>query len=227
MASAVVIGTAAFTADLQTVLEVAKGQSVVIDAAAAERLKKESPAPKDFKPEAYESTADADTTAPLSNLEGRAALFCRVISLATGSTKMRPAVVQSLVDMLNSADQLKLQYGSTDAATLQQLASIAAKSLSGVSAEERSVLQSGQAVTLGVAALAIHTAIRALSGATAIASLTAEALQAQVLTDKRRICSTSVYVCTVSGLAEDSCCRSRACLKISMLARQQMMLWVQ
>ena len=42
-------------------------------------------------------------------------------------------------------------------------------------------MQSGQAVTLGVAALANQTAVQTLLTATAISSFSAEALQTQVL----------------------------------------------
>lgn len=206
MASAVVVGSATGTADLQTVLDIAKGQPVALDAATAERVKKESPSPKDFKPEAEQTDEHTDETSTLSSLEGRAALFCRLISLAVGSTKLRPAVVQSLVDTLNSADQLQLQHGSTDAATLRQIADAAAKSASGLSAEERSVLQSGQAVTLGVAALTTHAAIKTVLAATAISSMTAEALQAQVCT-ALRCYSKSVQALHAAVRAKASCCR--------------------
>ena len=182
MASAVVVGVVTGTADLQTILDVAKGQSVALDGATADRLKKESPAPKDFKPEA-ESQAAQSSDVALDSLDARAVVFCRLISLAIGSTKLRPAVVQSLVDMLNSHEQLHLDYGSSDVATLSQIADATAKlSAPGLSADERSVLQSGQAVTLGVAAIATKRAINSMLAATAVASLTAEALQAQVCT---------------------------------------------
>lgn len=188
MASAVVVGAATGTADLQTILDVAKGQPVALDASTAERLKKESPAPKDFKPEAEQATAHAVGQDSLTSLESRAAVFCRLISLASGSTKLRPAVVQSLVDLLNSNGQLDLKYADSDAGTLNQIASSAAKlSASGLSTEERSVLESGQAVTLGLAATATQAAIKAVLTATAVASVTAEALQTQVCFVKQNL----------------------------------------
>lgn len=187
MASTVVIGAATGTADLQTVLDVAKGQQVTLDAATADRLKRESPAPKDFKPEADIQTQPTNEGEYLNALDSRAATFCRVISLALGSTKLRPAVLHSLVDILNSSAPLQLQPAATDSTALGQLADAAAKQATGtatapgLSADERAVLQSGQAVTLGVAAVANQTSVQSLAAATAISSLSAEALQIQVL----------------------------------------------
>ena len=199
MASAVVVGVATGTADLQTILDVAKGQPVALDTSTAERLKKESPAPKDFKPETEQQAAHSLGQDSLSSLEARAAVFCRLISLAIGSTKLRPAVVQSLVDLLNSDEQLDLKYAGSDAGTLNQIANSAAKlSASGLSAEERSVLESGQAVTLGVAAIATQAAIKAVLTATAVAAVTAEALQTQVCTDRQQLISFSPRTCSIA-----------------------------
>lgn len=234
MTSAVVVGVATGTAALQTILDVAKGQSVALDVATADRLKKESPAPKDFKPEA-ESQPTQTSGVALNSLEARAAVFCRLISLAIGSTKLRPAVVQSLVDMLNSNEQLHLDYGSSDVATLSQIADATAKlSAPGLSTDERSVLQSGQAVTLGVAAIATKTALNSMLAATAVASLTAEALQAQVCTTGKALPVLLFALLhphnfmrfEIVAPAHNCCCRSKVCLKISTLARPPTMLLV-
>lgn len=202
MASSVVIGGASGAADLQAVLQVAQGQTISLDVATAERIKKESPSPKDFKLESNDISAAAKVDSPLTSIESRASILCRLISLANGSTKLRLAVLQYFVDLLNSGTQLLLTSANTDAAPLQQIADAAAGaglalcdgnssplsealqrqhlSAPGISQQERAMLQSGQWVTLGAAAVTIQTARQLLLGGTAVAALSAEALQIQV-----------------------------------------------
>ncbi len=200
MSNSVVIGGASGAVDLQAVWQVAHGQSVALDVTTADRIKKESPSPKEFKPETQDATPTSAVDNPLT--ETRASVLCRLISLANGSTKLRLAVVQYLVDLLNSGIPLQLPCAPTDAVPLQQVAHAAAGaglvvsdgkssplsealeqqhlSAPGLSQQERSVLQSGQWVTLGVAAVTMQSARQMLLGATAVAALSAEALQAQV-----------------------------------------------
>lgn len=202
MASSIVIGGPSGAADLQAVLQVAQGQLIALDVATADRIKKESPPPKDFKPEADRAPAVTNVDSSLTSIESRASLLCRLISLANGSTKLRLAVLQYFIDLVNSGIQLQLTSASTDASSLQQVADAAAGaglavyhgnstplsealhsenlSAPGVSQQERSMLQSGQWVTIGVAAVSTQTARQLLLGATAVAALSAEALQTQV-----------------------------------------------
>ena len=199
MSSSVVIGGATFAPDLQTVWQIAQGQQIALDQTTADRLKKESPPPKEFKAEQQSANPRRAEEVSLTSLETRASLFCRLISLANGNTKVRVAVVQYLIDLLNSKVQLQLSSGS-DITALQQLADTVSGislhdgqntshseatnssglSAPGLSQQERSVLQSGQWVTLGVAAITVQNARQLLLGATAVSALTAEALQLQV-----------------------------------------------
>ena len=201
MASSVVIGGTSGAADLDAVLQVAQGQVVALDAPTADRIKKESPPPKDFKQEDQpESSGSVGQT--LDSVEARAGILCRLISLANGSTKLRLAVVQYLVDMLNAQVNVQLASGATDSEPLRQLADAVAGSgvtsqdsrhtplpeslqqnqmtAPGLSQHERTVLQSGQWFTLGVAAVTVQNARQLLLGVTAVAALSAEALQTQV-----------------------------------------------
>lgn len=201
MASSVIIGGTAGVADLEAVLQVAQGQVVGLDVPTADRIKKESPAPKDFKHEDQSGSSEGAGQS-LEIVEARAGILCRLISLANGSTKLRLAVLQYLVDVLNAQVNVQLASAATDSEPLRQLADAAAGSgtasqdsnqtplqetlqqqqitAPGLSQHERTVLQSGQWVTLGVAAVTVQNARQLLLGATAVAALSAEALQTQV-----------------------------------------------
>lgn len=198
MASLIVIG-GPFGTDLETVVQVAHGDAIVLDARTADRIKKESPSPKDFQPEQQPESCRSNGQA-LDIVESRAGILCRLISLANGSTKLRLAVVQYLADILNAQFNIQLTSSATDNIPLQQIADAVAGNACqdsnstaspetlelqqvtppGLSQLERTVLQSGQWVTLGVAAVTIPHARQLLLGATAVAALSAEALQTQV-----------------------------------------------
>ena len=202
MAGSIVIGGPSGAADLQAVLQVAHGQTVVLDAVTADRIKKESPSPKDFKQEDQAKASNANGQQALEVAEARAGILCRLISLAHGSTKLRLAVLQYYVEILNAHLDVQLPSAATDKATLRHLADAAAGSgvscqngkstalsealqqqqiaTPGLSQHERTVLQSGQWISLGVAAVVVQKARQLLLGATAVAALSAEALQTQV-----------------------------------------------
>ena len=202
MANPIVLGGPSGAADLQAVLQVAQGQSVVLDSATADRIKKESPSPKDFKQDVQPGASNASDQQALEIIEARAGTLCRLISLANGSTKLRLAVLQYFVDILNAHLDVQLSSAATDIAPLQQLADAAAgtgvsyqdgkstelsESLQqqnidppGLSQHERTILQSGQWISLGIAAVVVQKARQLLLGATAVAALSAEALQTQV-----------------------------------------------
>ena len=201
MTSSVIVGGPSGAADLEAVLQVAQGQVVCLDAPTADRIKKESPPPKDFKHEDQPGSSEGVEQA-LEIAEARAGILCRLISLANGSTKLRLAVLQYLVDILNAQVSIQLPSAATDSEPLRQLADAVAGSgtasqdskqvplqailqqkqitAPGLSQHERAVLQSGQWVTLGVAAVTVQNARQLLLGATAVAALSAEALQTQV-----------------------------------------------
>ncbi|DBA86294.1 TPA: hypothetical protein ACH3X1_005790 [Trebouxia sp. C0004] len=229
MASSVVIGGPSGAADLQAVLQVAQGQAIALDVATADRIKKESPSPKDFKLESNDILAATKVESSLTSIESRASILCRLISLANGSTKLRLAVLQYFVDLLNSGTQLLLTSATTDAAPLQQIADAAAGagltlcdgkssplseslqrqhlSAPGISQQERAMLQSGQWVTLGAAAVTIQTARQLLLCGTAVAALSAEALQIQVkaaLEDEYAGKAANDVVGSLSALLKDS-----------------------
>lgn len=198
MASLIVIGGPSGT-DLETVVQVAHGDAVVLDAPTADRIKKESPSPKDYKPEDQPELYGSKGQA-LDIMESRAGILCRLISLANGSTKLRLPVVQYLADILNAQVNIQLTSSATDNIPLRQIADAVAGNACqdsnstaspgtleqkqvtppGLSQHERTVLQSGQWVTLGVAAVTVQHARQLLLGATAVAALSAEALQTQV-----------------------------------------------
>ncbi len=257
MTSSVVIGGASGAADLHAVLQVAQGQAIALDVATADRIKKESPSKG-----SQMSMQNCESTPPivgehLTSVESRASVLCRLISLANGSTKLRLVVLQYLVDLLNAGVDLHLTSASADVEPLKQVAAAVAGtglclqdsnsvplsealklhklSPPGFTAQEHDILLSGQWVTLGVAAVCVHSAKQLLLGATAVAALSAEALQIQV--SMQIACtitfdSVSSYTCmhAVHSIYNVCCtiafdlCRSKLRWKMSMLARQQMML---
>lgn len=256
MASLIVIGGPSGAADLETVVQVAQGQVVTLDAPTADRIKKESPPPKDFKLEDQPKSPGSDEQA-LDIVEARAGILCRLISLANGSTKLRLAVVQYLADILNAPVNVQLTSAATDSVPLCQIADAVAgnrvasqdsnnapssetpqqKQLTppGLSQHERTVLLSGQWITLGVAAVTVQNARQLLLGATAVAALSAEALQTQVrhVSSTLLSCTSPHYVrnrpsfhWTFLVAPKCCCCRSRQSWKISMLARPPMTQWV-
>lgn len=227
MASSIVIGGPSGAADLNAIRQVSRGQSAVsIDAATADRIKKESPSPKDFKQE--DQSASASESGPanqtLEIAEARAGLLCRLISLVNGSTRLRLAVVQYLADLLNANVNLQLSSADTDSEPLRQIADAASGTglasndsrssaltevlqqqqitVPGLSQQERSVLESGQWVTLGVAAITVQNAQQLLLGATAVAALSAEALQIQVKFVR--------HCCCLAPSVHISCCSAAA-----------------
>ena len=201
MASSAVIGGPSGVADLVAILQIAQGPAIALDAATSERIKKESPPPKDFKQESA-SELSITVAQTLSIVESRAAILCRLISIVNGSTKLRPAVVHYLIDILNARVNVQLPDAATDSDPLRYLAAAAAGTemtvqgntntplsemlrqqqitAPGLSQQERTILQSGQWVTLGVAAVTVQSARQLMLASTAVAALSAEALQIQV-----------------------------------------------
>lgn len=195
------VGGAGAGITLEDVTAVASGYvSIVLDTAAVERVKKESPAPKNF-------TAEEDGGAPapaavvgaLDVTQARATLLFKLTTLMNGRSGVRPALTQFLADLLNKGITPRLHADAIGADSLSGLAD-ACKGLGvtvegfqlgealtaagiahpGLSAAERTVLQAGQSGAGAVAGLVAHGASLTLALATAVAALSCEALQATV-----------------------------------------------
>ena len=97
----VVVGGVGASLGLEDIARVARGEQVVIDTAAAERIKKESPAPSKggasvptpSNGPAQQAPAQAatDAAAPvnLSGEQARSAVLARLMSLVNGHSKVR------------------------------------------------------------------------------------------------------------------------------------------
>jgi histidyl-tRNA synthetase len=187
------------------VLKVVIGHvEVAVDAAAAERLKKDSPPPKAFEPDPASLHPLASPNSCLDAHQARAAILCKLASLVNGKSKVRVAVVQALVELLNAGVTPCLPIDSDDRAALSALAAVvqgvgeAISSAAGerlgaaevlnaagvtpleLSAAEKGVLCAGSCVSAGTAALCVAAGKQLLTAATAVAALTAEALRADV-----------------------------------------------
>ncbi|KAH7618937.1 putative Histidine--tRNA ligase, cytoplasmic [Nannochloris sp. 'desiccata'] len=187
---------------LEDVLRVVVGHQIQVDAAAAHRIKKESPPPKSFEKEAPPTNGDVTTTERLDCAQTRAALFFKLQTLINGKSKCRVDIVQTLEAMLNTQVYPSLPLGATDGVALHALANAfhgigtataggnvpilealktaGIETLPGLSVEERAVLEDGQAVSAGTGAICTQSGKALVNIATAVAALSAEALQADV-----------------------------------------------
>jgi histidyl-tRNA synthetase len=188
---------------LEDVLRVVAGHQIQVDAAAAHRIKKESPPPKTFEQEAPPINGDVEITERLDYAQTRAALFYKLQTLINGKSKCRVDIVQTLEAMLNAQVYPSLPLGATDGVALHALANAfhgvgtataggnvlpilealktaGIETVPGLSVEERSVLEDGQAVSAGTGAICTQSGKALVNIATAVAALTAEALQADV-----------------------------------------------
>ncbi|GLC65359.1 hypothetical protein PLESTF_000284700 [Pleodorina starrii] len=193
---------------LDDVVKIAMGSLVVaLDAAGAERVKKESPPPKSFQPESFDAQAAAAASPAPKRLEVahiRAVLATRLLTLMNGRSGTRVQVAEFLVSLLNKNILPALPDAATDAEVLSRLADAChgagaatgagakatgpalADALSqagiaspGLSATERVVLSTGCSASAGVAALAVQGGKKLLTLATATAALSCEALGVQ------------------------------------------------
>lgn len=199
---AVIAGGAGATLSLDQVLAVVHGAQVVLDSAASQRVKKESPAPKSFQPEQPPAKAPPCSSA-LDRPQCRAALFYKLLALINGKSGVRLAVVEALAALLNADATPVLTAADVDAAPLAALAAFlqgvgaaaspdgtqqtAADALAaagveapGLSAAERALVLDGQSVAAGTAAICVQAGKLLLTVANAAAALSAEALQADV-----------------------------------------------
>jgi len=188
---------------LEDVLRVVAGNQIQVDAAAAHRIKKESPPPKTFEPEVPPTNSDDEITQYLDYAQTRAALFYKLQTLINGKSKCRVDIVQTLEAMLNAQVYPSLPLGPTDGVALHALANAfhgvgtatagdnvlpllealktaGIETVPGLSVEERAVLEDGQAVSAGTGAICTQSGKALVNIATAVAALSAEALQADV-----------------------------------------------
>ena len=116
MASAktLVLGGVGAPPGLDDVRRVAGGMLVALDSVAADRIKRESPPPKAFSPEADSSSAggSAPPSTILDCAQSRAVLAARLASLANGRTGVRLSVAEFLRDLLNAGVCPALGAGS-------------------------------------------------------------------------------------------------------------------
>ena len=134
------------------------GAPVSLDTAVLERIKKESPSPAAFKPEDAETAKAADDSATatgaaadaasspsssssslfLTETEARSAVLARLLSLANGSTRVRPAVLLFLAEgLLNCRVTPRLpttRSSSNESDDAAPLAAVAAAASSGAGA---------------------------------------------------------------------------------------------
>lgn len=175
---------------LDDVVRVALGQQqVVLDPAGAERVKKASPAPKAFQPEAApDHPAAAPSRDKLTVTQSRAVLMVKLLQLMNGRSGVRLQVAEFLASLLNQApagEAALLSASAEDGGVLNQMADWCHSGVGGIegpklSAAERAVLRGGGAATAGVAALGVQSAKSLVSLATAAAALSFEALGCQV-----------------------------------------------
>ena len=199
----VIAGGAGATPTLEQVLAVVHGAQVVLDNAASQRLKKESPAPKAFQPEQPPQAA-ASTTCSLDRAQARAAIFYKLLSLVNGRSGVRLSVAEAVAALLNAGITPALPAADSDTPALAALASFlqgvggtvgadgtaaqpAADALAaagieapGLSTAERAAVQDAQSASAGTAALCVQGGKLLLAAANAVAALSAEALQADV-----------------------------------------------
>ncbi len=179
---------------LDDVARVAGGLAIALDHAGAERIKKESPAPKNFAAEAYQPSP-AQQGAALSAEQARAVIIVKLLAIMNGKSGARLQLAEYLAGLLNNGITPALPAAAEDDAVLGALAdacqpegaaAIAAQleaaglSAPAVSSAERVVLQSGASASAGVGALAVQAGKTLLSIATAVAALSCEAFGTQV-----------------------------------------------
>ena len=188
---------------LDDVLKVVFGQEITLDQVASHRIKKESPAPKSFHKEDPPTNGEHEPARCLDHAQTRAALFFKLVALINGKSKVRLDVLHALEAILNARVEPLLPIADVDSVPLSSLAdflhgigtaavktdvvtaldalhSAASLEPPGLSADERAVLQDGQVVSAGTGAICVQSGRALVDAATALAALSAEALQADV-----------------------------------------------
>lgn len=173
---------------------------VQLDASAAQRVKKESPLPKQFQPEETPECAihDQERYIPIDVM--RTAIFFKLNNVVNGKSKCRLSVAQQLCDMLNASVLPKVSLESktdkdvfsviadachgvgteisgVDLATALEKAGIEKSSLS---VDERLILEDGMSCSSGIASICAQEGVPFLSLSTFVVALSAEVLRAEV-----------------------------------------------
>ena len=180
---------------------VAAQRSVAIDDATAQRVKKESPPPKQFQAEETPVRADLNGSAYVPAEVIRAALFFKLNSVVNGKSKCRLNVLEQACNMLNAGVLPAVGVANkTDKAvfgviadafhgvgrelstgeSLQVALEGAGITTSGLSADERLILEDGMACSSGIGAICVEEGNAVVSLATFVTALSAEALKAEV-----------------------------------------------
>jgi len=185
---------------LAEAFKVASGMCVDLDAAAASRMKKESPAPKSFEPENTPTGQILTENVSISGECVRAALFFKLNNLVNGKSKCRLSVAEAICTLLNNDAMPKIPLYKTDKECLR----IVADAMHGVgcsmgdgktiqsvfvqegmdvpklSGDERLIIEDGQSMSAGIGSVCIEGGKAVLMLSTLIAALSAEALKAEV-----------------------------------------------
>lgn len=204
MAARTIIGAAGSTLSDRDIARLARGGDVVLDTAAGERLKKDSPPKESSSAVSSDDVAAAANndapTAWLTVSQTRAVLLARLLPLVNGSSKTRLGVIELIARLLRSEAHLhQLLPVAPEPAAMQRLAAVlpqqaasgaGADGLSpaeqavvdsgGLTADEWDVLATGQPAAVGLAAVAIADMRQLLAATSAVTALSAEALQADV-----------------------------------------------
>lgn len=183
-------------------MHVVLGQEIALDSAAADRVKKDSPPPKAFEKEHISYEDSSTPVRCLDRAQTRATLFFKLNNLINGKSKCRLAVLEALASMLNSNIVPILPSGELDSVALRALAEAlhglgstvggdnilptsqaleeAGIAVPGLSAVERTVIEDSQCASAATGAVCVQSGRALITAATAIAALSAEALQADV-----------------------------------------------
>lgn len=174
--------------------------TVDVDPSAAQRVKKESPPPKQFQAEdTPDHNALDNSTSFIPKDCIRAAFFLKLQSLVNGKSKCRLAVAQHICDMLNRDVIPRVPECHTDREVFARLADsfhgvgvdcsgvdiAVAMEKNGItppslSSDERLILQDGEYCSSGVSSICTEGGKLILSLTTYIAAMSAEVLKAEV-----------------------------------------------
>lgn len=202
-AKAYTIGGIGAQPSLDDVVKIAQGTHVALDAAGAERIKKSSPAPKNFQAEAFESNANGQQSLDLlSEIHTRAVVTTKLITLMNGKSGIRLSVAEYLTALLNKGITPVLAAQKEDSGILKQLADAChasgsasvsgtvqplASALQGadtsapaLSAAERAAMEGGASASAGISAVTVAAGKKLVTLATASAALSIEAVGAPV-----------------------------------------------
>ena len=228
MAARTVIGAAGSTLSDRDIARLAHGGDVVLDTAASERLKKDSPPKGDILVSSSVGIAAVENgdaaSAWLTAPQTRAVLLARLLPLVNGSSKTRLGVIELVARLLRPDAHLdRLLPIAVEPFAMQRLAAVLPQHVASTAGaialstaeqvvvdsgnltlEEGRALATGQPVAAGLAAVAIAGMRQLLTAASAVTALSAEALQADV---RRKVLPESwSHIVADRQFAEADCC---------------------